>query len=70
MPGWFTGSFAYYGDDGTLFLENQEGKPYGPIYGMFDVIGCGVDFEKDEMFFTKNGDYLGTYSTEKLQQLF
>jgi len=59
MPGWFEGSFAYHCDDGTLFLEHEEGQPFGPTYGMFDVVGCGVDFEKDEIFFTKNGEYIG-----------
>jgi hypothetical protein len=65
MPGWSEGSFAYHGDDGSLFLENQEGMPYGPTYGMFDVIGCGVDYGKGEVFFTKNGEYIGTYENRR-----
>lgn len=44
-----------------MYLQNQKGKPYGPTYGMFDVIGCGVDYEKDELFFTKNGKYIGMF---------
>ncbi|OCK74523.1 SPRY-domain-containing protein [Lepidopterella palustris CBS 459.81] len=61
MPGWGKGSWAYHGDDGKLFLEKGQGVQYGPTYGAGDVIGCGVDNENNEMFFTKNGVSLGKW---------
>jgi hypothetical protein len=33
--------------------------PYGPMFGTGDVIGCGVDFGQNRVFYTKNGAYLG-----------
>ena len=34
---------------------------YGPQFGPFDVIGCGVQFHEDcyKIFYTLNGRYLG-----------
>jgi len=58
-PGWCPGSWAYHGDDGRKFGENGAGENFGPSYGKFDVIGCAYDFIKKEMFFTKNGVFLG-----------
>jgi len=63
MPGWAKGSWAYHGDDGALFIESGQGISYGPTYGSGDVIGCGVDLHKNEMFFTKNGEHVGTLAT-------
>jgi hypothetical protein len=61
MPGWVEGAWAYHGDDGKLFLERGQGVRYGDTYGTGDVVGCGVDSEKNELFFTKNGEYLGKF---------
>jgi hypothetical protein len=61
MPGWRTGSWAYHGDDGKLFLEQGRGVRYGDTYGTGDVVGCGLDSKKNELFFTKNGEYVGKY---------
>lgn len=41
-------------------LSNGEPRdPWGPRYTTGDVIGCGVNFEKEIAFYTKNGDILG-----------
>jgi hypothetical protein len=32
---------------------------YGPAYQQNDVVGCGWNSRTKEVFFTKNGEYLG-----------
>lgn len=62
MPGWRKGSWAYHGDDGKLYLEAGHGLPYSDTFGAGDVVGCGSDISKDELFFTKNGKYISKSS--------
>lgn len=61
LPGWEQESWAYHGDDGKSFFgESQgQGRPYGPVFGVGDIVGCGVNFSSGTAFFTKNGNYLG-----------
>lgn len=59
MPGWDGGSWGYHGDNGKLYSESGQGIPYGPVYGMGDTIGCGMDFQTGELSFVKNGVYIG-----------
>ena len=59
MPGWGTKSWGYHSDDGKLFSESGQGIPYGETYRTGDVIGCGGDTLRKEIFFTKNGVHLG-----------
>lgn len=59
MPGWDPGSWGYHGDDGCFFNESGSGKGYGPTFDEGDIIGCGVNFERETAFFTKNGEMLG-----------
>ncbi|KAL4975915.1 hypothetical protein BDW66DRAFT_160022 [Aspergillus desertorum] len=61
LPGWEQESWAYHGDDGKSFFgENQgQGRQYGPIFGVNDTVGCGVNFSTGCAFFTKNGVFLG-----------
>jgi hypothetical protein len=44
--------------------------PWGPGYTTGDVIGCGVNFEKEIAFYTKNGDVLGESLYSALQRKF
>lgn len=64
LPGWEQESWAYHGDDGKSFFgEGQgQGRPYGPVFGVNDTVGCGVNFSTGQAFFTKNGVYLGMCS--------
>jgi hypothetical protein len=59
-PGWEPSSWAYHGDDGNSFCCQSSGKSYGPTFTTDDVIGCGVNFSNGSVFFTKNGNHLGT----------
>ncbi len=59
LPGWETHSWGYHGDDGKMFFGEHSGRSYGPTFGLGDVIGCGVNFNTCEAFFTKNGLDLG-----------
>jgi hypothetical protein len=61
MPGWDRYSYAYHGDDGGFFHgSGAMRKQYGPRFGRGDVVGCGVDYLHNKIFFTLNGKSLGT----------
>ncbi|KAL7555806.1 hypothetical protein ACA910_002271 [Epithemia clementina (nom. ined.)] len=60
MPGWDSYSYGYHGDDGGIFYETGHMlRQYGPRFGAGDVVGCGVDYLRHELFFTLNGRNLG-----------
>jgi Ran-binding protein 9/10 len=58
MPGWRNGSYGYHGDDGKFFWHGLS-HLYGETFTTNNVIGCGVNFVKMELFYTKNGQYIG-----------
>ena len=65
MPGTLPDSLAYNSDHGYIYCGNSH-KPYlfhsGMChpYGDGDVIGCGFNTRTQQVFWTKNGKYLGT----------
>ncbi|KAI0353184.1 SPRY-domain-containing protein [Trametes cingulata] len=59
LPGWERNSWGYHADDGWAFPGHKDGSPYGPTFDSGDVIGCGVDFSQNRVFYTKNGSFLG-----------
>eukprot|EP00002_Diphylleia_rotans_P000519 TRINITY_DN10279_c0_g1_i1.p1 TRINITY_DN10279_c0_g1~~TRINITY_DN10279_c0_g1_i1.p1 ORF type:complete len:412 (-),score=72.90 TRINITY_DN10279_c0_g1_i1:148-1383(-) len=59
QPGWDPNSYGYHGDDGKKFTGTGRGEPYGPTYSTGDIIGCGFIYRKRQIFFTKNGRFLG-----------
>ncbi|KAJ2838848.1 hypothetical protein J3B01_001107 [Coemansia erecta] len=59
LPGWDPGSWGYHGDDGHVFGGAGSGTRYGPRYSTGDTVGCGIDFMKRRIFFTRNGVFLG-----------
>jgi hypothetical protein len=69
MPGWEPDSYGYGADDGCLLLGNSNNpKKYGPPYGNGDVIGCGINFHKNHIFFTKNGNHLGRHGSKSRRE--
>eukprot|EP01087_Luapelamoeba_hula_P012781 TRINITY_DN3603_c0_g1_i4.p1 TRINITY_DN3603_c0_g1~~TRINITY_DN3603_c0_g1_i4.p1 ORF type:complete len:4801 (-),score=871.08 TRINITY_DN3603_c0_g1_i4:39-14441(-) len=62
MPGWYNGSVGYNGQNGFKFHSRNtgSGEMYGPSFGRGDVVGCGWTKWDGRVFFTKNGQHLGT----------
>jgi hypothetical protein len=53
-------SYSYFGEDGKKYGDNNSrGEPYGETFTTGDISGCGLDFSRGEIFFTKNGKFLG-----------
>jgi hypothetical protein len=55
MPGWEPVSHAWHGDDGCTFNSCGTGTPLSTPWHEGDVIGCGIDFKRSAVFFTRNG---------------
>ncbi|KAF8557365.1 SPRY-domain-containing protein [Imleria badia] len=60
LPGWEKNSWGYHGESGTICSGDKNGTPFGTTFGVGDVIGCGIDFTQNKIFYTKNGSLLGT----------
>lgn len=50
-----------YADDGYIASDehNLITKPFEPTFDIGDVIGCGVDYEANMIFYYKNNEFLG-----------
>ncbi|GAM26086.1 hypothetical protein SAMD00019534_092610 [Acytostelium subglobosum LB1] len=72
--GWKGRSYGYHSDDGRKFKWHNDisntnrGESYGPSFGQGDTIGCGV--VSHQMFFTKNGTFLGLAFSDVYGQLY
>ncbi|RYP70535.1 hypothetical protein DL769_004928 [Monosporascus sp. CRB-8-3] len=56
--GWDEGAWGWHGDDGDVFTENIYFAFSGP-YDQGNTVGCGVDFDNESAFFTKDGEIVG-----------
>lgn len=60
MPGWDYESYGYHSDDGGIFHgKGTQLRTYGPKFGLDDIVGCGLRYDTNEIFYTLNGTYLG-----------
>jgi hypothetical protein len=58
--GWNLRSWGYHGDDGSQWT-NGGIDHFNEKYGIGDTIGCGLNFRRKEVFYTKNGAVLGRF---------
>jgi hypothetical protein len=59
-------SIAYHADDGLKRYCDDYGKTYGPSWDGNDTVGVGLHYvgkNEANVFFTKNGQYLGVAQT-------
>lgn len=67
LPGWkdvneYT--WGYHADDGRKWdpsIDQVTGEAYADPYGRGDTIGCGVDFKRGIIYYTRNGKRLRKY---------
>ena len=62
MPGWQKDTIGYHGDNGLVYYNykiNKKAIDYGPTFGKDDVVGCGIDFDSNTVFFTRNSISFG-----------
>ncbi|XP_073288222.1 ran-binding protein M homolog isoform X1 [Primulina huaijiensis] len=60
QPGWEANSYGYHGDDGLIYRGRGKGETFGPTFSTGDTVGGGINYAKQQFFFTKNGVIVGT----------
>ncbi|EEA05712.1 SPRY domain-containing protein [Cryptosporidium muris RN66] len=58
-PGADKASIGYRGEDGKKIVNGNRYESFGPSFGKGDIIGCGIDFNANSVFFTLNGRFIG-----------
>lgn len=53
------GSYALDGSDGTISANRSASKKFTEKVERGDIVGCGINFAKQEIFYVRNGVYLG-----------
>ncbi|CAH8636073.1 unnamed protein product [Schistosoma intercalatum] len=59
FPGSENNSFGYQSDGCVYHGSPTLSTKFGPRFNENDIIGCGVDFLSQSLFFTRNGIFLG-----------
>ncbi|WQF82582.1 Putative B30.2/SPRY domain, P-loop containing nucleoside triphosphate hydrolase [Colletotrichum destructivum] len=59
--GWNPWTIGYHGDDGGIYEETIEDSEHktGFPFGSSSTVGCGIDYESKEYFFTLDGKVVG-----------
>ncbi|ENH71498.1 Ankyrin-1 [Fusarium oxysporum f. sp. cubense race 1] len=59
-PGWYIWSVGYHGDDGAIYDDYEKSfttkEQTERTFGIGDNVGCGIDYDSGEYFFTLNGE--------------
>ncbi|VAI57865.1 unnamed protein product [Triticum turgidum subsp. durum] len=61
QPGWESQSCGYHGDDGYLYRGPGKSESFGPKFTSGDIIGAGINYIEQLLFFTKNGSLIGAF---------
>ncbi|KAG5354379.1 Protein ssh4 [Yarrowia sp. E02] len=62
MPGWHRGSLAVHSDDGHRYVNDSTGgQPFTHPFSVGETIGMGIDFEKQEAYMIRNGQFDGSW---------
>lgn len=57
--GWHSSSYGFHADIGCVFHASGTGAAFSTRWKEGDVIGCGIDHVRKEVFYTLNGQWLG-----------
>ena len=69
-PGWNMWSVGYHGDDGWIFEANTRSKyRTGREFGPGSTVGCGIDYDREEYYFTLGEEVVGTSLSKKFDSL-
>ncbi|UKZ71203.1 uncharacterized protein TrAtP1_012164 [Trichoderma atroviride] len=63
-------SWGFLGESGQLYERGRKMKKFHKGYGSQHTVGCGIDFSKNVGFLTKNGRYLGHFTTAVTGKLY
>nr|CAH8874422.1 unnamed protein product [Trichobilharzia regenti] len=64
-PGMEFTSYGYHSNSGTIYHNSKELPVSAPGFSETDIIGCGVNFVNNSVFFTKNGVFIGPVNAGK-----
>lgn len=59
---WEANSFGYHGDDGFLYHGQGRGESFGPTYTRGDIVGGGINYASQKIFFTYASFYICFYT--------
>ncbi|KUL86888.1 hypothetical protein ZTR_05366 [Talaromyces verruculosus] len=71
FPGWLSQPFSmgYHNDDGCIYESsggNESSKGTGRFYQQGDVVGCGISWNEESVYYTLNGERIGDFQTKNI----